>query len=110
MKSLVRDLVIEMAGVLTSLVGALEAVAVEVPRRVFGSLTIRLGNAVTFKQGTPLYWEVYGHPFPGLVDFTKRALIMGRVVLELPPEYWGDLSQRKHLLSGMNAEGKKVTL
>ena len=106
--SLVRDLAIEMEGVLSSLVGAL-VVAVKVPRRAFDHLTIRLGNDVTFKRGKSLYWEVYGHPFHRIVNLVKGTLPTGRVVLVLPPEYWGDLSQRGHLLNGINAEGKRST-
>ena len=82
----------------------------EVPRRTFDQLTIRLGNAATFKQGKSPNWEVYAHPFHGIVDSAKGALPMGRVVLALALECWGDLSQRTHLLGGMNTEGKKGTL
>ena len=89
-KRLVRDLNIEMAGVLPSLVGvligALGAIIGEVPRRAFTHLTIRLGNAVTFKQGKSPYWEVYGHPFRKIVDFVKETLPTGRVILALPTE------------------------
>ena len=68
-KATVRDLDIEIAGVLSSLVGPLGEVAGEVSRRVFNHLTIRLGNAVTFKQGKSLYREVYGHPFCRIINF-----------------------------------------
>ena len=84
--SLVRDLAIEMTGVLPSLVGPIGAVAGEVPRKAFDHLPIRLGNDVTFKRDKYPYWEVYGHPLRGIVDFTKGALSTGRVVLVLPPE------------------------
>ena len=46
---LVRDLEIEILGVLPALVGTLGAVAGDVPRRAYAWLTIRLGSAVTFK-------------------------------------------------------------
>ena len=61
-------------------------VAGEVTGKVFDHLTIRLGNAVTFKQGKSPYWEVYGHPFRKIVDFVKETLPTGRVILALPTE------------------------
>ena len=83
-KRSVRDLDIEMVGVLPSLVGAMGVVAEEVPKRAFARLTIRLGNKVTFKRGKSLHWEVYGHPFCAIVNFSKGTLSMGQVVLALP--------------------------
>ena len=93
-----------------SLLEALWAVIGEVSRGGFAWLTIRLGNVVTFKQGKSPYWEIYGHPFRGMVDFAKGALPTGWAVLSLSPEYRGDLSQKQLLLRGMNVEGKKGTL
>ena len=76
----------------------------------FARLTIILGNAVTFKRGKSPYLEVYGHSFRGIVNVAKRMLPIGWVLSVLPPECWGDLSQRHYLLNGMNAEGKKGIL
>ena len=54
-KSLVKDLTIEISGILPSLVGVLGAVADEVQRKSYTHLTTRLGNATTFNWGKSPY-------------------------------------------------------
>ena len=75
----IRVLNIDMAGVLPALVGALGAVAGELPGRAYDydGIAMRSGSASTFEQGRSPYWEVYGNPFQEIVNFVNGTLPTG---------------------------------